>query len=304
MTLSRPRRLLLAGAVVLLLAGAALWWWSRRAPSAPEMLAMLPAGDGPTLFIDFALLRRTGLLDRLAGNNNLAEDDYRSFIGATGFDFRRDLDTALVRWRPTATLFVLTGAFDDTRLQTYAVAQGGRCVNGLCSLPAATPQRHISFVRLGPRTLALATAVDPLAAASISPQNQSASTGAPAMASLWFLLPGESLRSTEGLPAGMSAFLEALNGAERAIFLLRPNPAGVDVVLEAPCPSPAAANRVATRLTQATSLLKSLLAREGKQPARDDLSGILTAGTFRGDREVARGFWPVPKEFLEKLSPR
>jgi hypothetical protein len=108
-TISRPRLALLAGAVVL--AGAALWWMN-RAPSAEEMLAWLPEGEGPTVYIDFALLRRTGLLDRLAGDAAVAEEDYKAFIGSTGFDFRRDLDAALVRFRPDATLFVLAGRFD------------------------------------------------------------------------------------------------------------------------------------------------------------------------------------------------
>lgn len=284
-----------------MIAGGAWWWWANRAPSADQMLGWLPEGEGPTLYVDFALLRRTGLLDRLAGDAAVVEEDYRSFIGATGFDFRRDLDAALVRWRPGATLFVLAGRFDDGRLERYAMAQGGRCVNGLCSLPAATSGRRISFVRIGRRTLALATAEDPMAAAVISPANRTSFAAAP-MGSVWLMMPGSALVSTGDLPAGMSAFLEAMNGAERATFLLRPTAAGVDVVLEAPCASAAAANRVAGRLTQATSLLKSLLVREGKEPERDDLSGILTAGTFRGDKDVVRGFWPVPKEFLDKLA--
>lgn len=298
-TISRPRLALLAGAVVL--AGVAIWYWMNRAPSAGEMLAWLPEGEGPTLYIDFALLRRTGLLERLAGDTAAAEEDYKAFIGSTGFDFRRDLDAALVRFRPDATLFVLAGRFDAARLDRYAVAQGGRCANGICSLAASTPGRRISFVRLGRNTLALATSADPLAAAMIARTNQTSGPPPPA-SSAWLMMPRDALRSTGGLPAGMSAFLEAMSGAERAVFQVRPTSQGVDVVLEAPCSSPAVASRVTGRLTQATSLLKSLLAREGKQAARDDLSGVLTAGTFRADQSVARGFWPVPKEFLDTLA--
>ncbi|MBE7544896.1 MAG: hypothetical protein M9913_00085 [Bryobacteraceae bacterium] len=299
-TISRPRLAWLAGAFLVagVLAG---WWWLGRAPSANQMLAWLPEGDGPTVYVDFALLRRTGLLDRLAGDAAMAEEDYRAFIGATGFDFRKDLDAALVRWREDATLLVLAGRFDQKRLEQYAQTQGGRCVNGLCSLEAATPGRRISFVRLGRGVLALATAGDAMAAGMISKDNRTPAPDAP-LSSAWLMLPKASLRSTAGLPAGLSAFLEALGGAERAVLLPRPTQAGVDLVLEAPCTSPAVAGRVADRLTKATSLLKSLLSREGKEPARDDLSGVLTAGTFRGDGAVVRGFWPLPKEFLDKLS--
>ncbi|MBE7543849.1 MAG: hypothetical protein KJZ84_02715 [Bryobacteraceae bacterium] len=299
-SLSRTRLAWLAGFLVLVSA-AVLWWQFGRAPSPSQMLAWLPAGDGPTLYLDFALLRRTGLLERLAGDARLADEEYRAFIGATGFDYRRDLDAALVRWHDDATLFVLAGRFDRARLEKYAVAQGGRCANGLCSLPAATPGRRISFMQLNRGTLALATSTDPMAAALISRSNRTPNPGAP-MSPLWLMLPKPYLKSMEGLPSGISAFLEALGGAERAAFLLRPTNNGVDVVLEAPCTSAAVASRVAGRLTQATSLLKSLLAREGKQPERDDLSGVLTAGTFRGDQDTVRGFWPVPKEFLDKLT--
>lgn len=299
MTLTRPRLAWLAGALIL--AGAAVWFWLGRAPSASQMLSWMPEGEGAVLYVDFALLRRTGLLDRLAGDVAVAEDDYKAFIGATGFDFRRDLDAALVKFRSDATLFVLAGNFDERRLENYAAAQGGRCVNGLCSLPAATPGKKISFVKLGRNVLAMAAAEDPMAAGLIATTNATPAPPAP-MSSVWLMVPRERLRSTAGLPAGMSAFLEAMSGAERAVFLLRPSGAGVDVVLEAPCSSNAVASRVAGRLTKATSLLKSLLAREGKEPARDDLSGILTAGTFRADQAVVRGFWPAPREFLEKLT--
>jgi hypothetical protein len=265
------------------------------------MLRWLPAGEGPTLYADFALLRRTGLLDRLAGDGAAAEEDYKAFIGATGFDYRKDLDAALVQWRDGATLFVLAGRFDGERLETYARTQGGRCVKGLCTLEGSTPGRRISFVKLGRNTLALASAADPLAAALISRDNAAPAPEAP-LSAVWMLLPKSALRSTEGLPAGVSAFLEAMSGAERALLLVRPTAAGLDVVLEAPCASGAAATRVAGRLMQATALLQSLLKREGKEPAKDDLTGVLTAGTFRADQAVVRGFWPVPKEFLDKLA--
>lgn len=297
--MTRPRLAWLAGALIL--AVAAVWFWLGRAPSADAMLRWMPEGEGTVLYVDFALLRRTGLLDQLAGDSTLAEDDYKAFIGATGFDFRRDLDAALVKLRPDATLFVLAGRFDEGRLEDYTAGQGGRCVNGLCSLPAATPGRKISFVKLRRNVLAMAASADPMAAGLIATANASPAPPAP-MSSLWLMVPRGGLRSTGGLPAGMSAFLEAMSGAERAVFSLRPTGAGVDVVLEAPCSSGAVAGRVAGRLTKATSLLKALLAREGKEPSRDDLSGILTAGTFRADQAVVRGFWPVPKEFLDTLA--
>ena len=55
---------------------------------------------------------------------------------------------------------------------------------------------------------------------------------------------------------------------------------------------------LARELENNTNLLRSLIARENRQPNPDDLSGVLTAGTFTAtDRSVA-GRWPITKALV------
>lgn len=265
------------------------------------MLAWLPEGDGTTVYIDFALLRTAGVLDRIAGPPSVQDDEYRGFVQATGFDYRRHLDGAMVRFRDDAKMYIVAGDFDHGKLENYATAQGGRCANGLCSMPASTPGRYISFLPLDRRTMALAVSADPMSAARIRKDNSTTAVAAP-MAPAWMIVPGSRLRETGDLPAGMSAFLQSLRGAERAILLLRPTKDGMDVVLEAPCASPAIANAAAGRLQEATKLLKSLIEREELAPGEKSLAGVLTSGRFRADQAVVRGFWAVPRAFLEGVA--
>lgn len=298
--MKRPRLLVLAG-VLALIAGLAVWWWTNRAPSADQMMAWMPEGRGATLYVDLALMRQTGVLARIAGNPALEEPEYKKFVAATGFNYRTDLDAALVRFRDEATFYVLAGKFDDGKLRAYAQSEGGRCVNGMCSLPASTPGRQVSFVRLNGKSMAMAVSADPMAAALVSSGNKTKAFTAP-MAPVWLQIPGEQFRATDRWPAGVSAFLQALRGAESAMLLLRPTKEGMDVVLDAPCPSPVTAQAVAGRLMQATALLKSLIEREGQKPDEASLSGVLTSGQFRADQSAVRGFWPLKRSFLEGMT--
>ena len=64
------------------------------AASAPGMLQRLPAQTAIVLFLDFDTLRLGGIL-KLLSQNKIAEDpEYQTFVRATGFDYRRDLDRA------------------------------------------------------------------------------------------------------------------------------------------------------------------------------------------------------------------
>lgn len=279
---------------------AALWYFLMRPAPAARMMALLPAGDGPTLFVDIALLRRAGVLEKLAGQAGAEEQEYRRFVEATGFNYRTDLDAALLRFRQSDTLIVAAGRFDLEKLKTYALANGGRCAATLCSVQGSAPERQISWMPAGRGMLAVAVSADPMAAALVGGGGEKPAFRPPDSA-LWLHLPGSELRAREGLPPGLSAFLSGLEGATRAMLSVKRDGADFAVALEAPAPAAAQAGVIAARLTDSTEMLKKLLARENRKPDPGDLSGVLAAGKFRAEGSVVRGWWPIPAAFAERI---
>jgi hypothetical protein len=118
---------------------------------------------------------------------------------------------------------------------------------------------------------------------------------------VWLHLPGSELRAREGLPPGLSAYLSALEGAQRAMLSVERRGENYAVAMEAPCAEAGRAEGIVRRLTEQTEMLKKLLAREGKRPEAGELTGVLAGGQFRVAGSVARGEWPVAAAFAEKL---
>jgi hypothetical protein len=295
----RRRRILLGTLFIAIVAAGFLFFLPGPGPR--DMLACLPPGDGPTLFIDVALLRRTGALSLLGFDAAPQEPDYLRFVQSTGFDWRRHLDRAALQFRGDDRFLVVSGRFDRARLASYAASAGGRCAGQICTLQGSAPDRQISFLPLRRNLLAVATSRDPLAAALLSWRASTPGFDPPSTP-LWLHLPGSFLQPREGLPPGFSAFLSAMQGASRAIITLELGPSGFEVALAAPCPDPGKARSIAAKLTSSTELLKKLIAREGKIPAPTEPAAILSSGAFRADGATARGRWPLPPNFLQSLA--
>lgn len=252
------------------------------------------------LYVDVSLLRRTGLLEQLAGKPGAEEADYRKFVEASGFDYRRDLDAVLMQWRKGTALFVLKGRFDKQRLALYASGNGGLCANQFCSLPGSVPERHISFQPLGRGLMALAAGADAMGAASIG-KNASQPGFAPPSAPVWIGLPASSFHAEPDLPAGLSAFLEALRGSQRAILIVETTASGFALQLNAPCATSDEAKSIVGRLNKATFRLRELIARSGKSPEASSPASVLSAGTFQVENSVVHGTWPLSRAFFEGL---
>ncbi len=298
--LSRTRLWVLALFFSLLLAG--LSFYFLRSPSTAQLLSTLPPADRPTLYADLSLLRRAGILQRIAGQAGAEEPDYLKFVAATSFDYRNDLDRLLLQFTPAQTNVIAAGRFHVDRLRSYSLSSGGRCTSGLCSLPGSVPERQISWQPLARNLIGLSSGPDPLAATAFSSHNSHPLFPVPA-AALWLYLPASELHPREGLPPGASAFLSALEGARYALLSVAAAPQGdgFSVQLEAPLADAQQASQVAAKLGDATQMLKRLLNREGRQPDPADLSGILAAGNFWADSATVRGRWPIPPAFLDKL---
>jgi hypothetical protein len=290
-------KVLLAG--VLLLAGIAIWRIHsiRAFFSPPALLSRFPAEDALVMSADFATLRRAGLLTE---SNVPPDPDYKQFRDGTGFDYKRDLDLLVASFSRSGTYFILRGRFDWKKLRDYAAHQGGSCYQDLCRMQGSVPERHISFLPLRADALALAVSTNDLAATLLT------KTAAPVTAHLpdapvWLSVPGVELRRANPLPPSMRQMLSALTRADRVVITLGPGPQGIEAQLQAACNSQDDARVLASQLRSTTSLLKDALARD-KTAADDQVTAMLTEGTFEAvDRKVT-GKWPVRKGLLEALT--
>jgi hypothetical protein len=264
------------------------------------MLACLPPGEGPTLYVDAELLRRTGILEQIAGKPGGEEADYRAFVEASGFDYRRDLDTVLVQWRRGTALFVLKGRFDQERLENYVRSNGGLCARSFCSLAGSVPERRISFQPLGRRMMALSAGTDPMGAATIR-EHTSPPAFIPPSGPIWISLPASSFHAEPDSPPWLNVLFEALQGAQRAVLTLEVRPSGFELVLSAPCASRDKAKAIAGRLSSATADLKDLIARSRQAPEPSSPAAALSAGTFRAEQAVVNGAWPLNRAIFSGL---
>lgn len=297
--------LLLAAVVLLcaaLIAGLA-WLRFRGAATTSDLLLHFPDRDqAVTLYIDFRALQRAGVPGMLAGTKVTEEPEYRHFIRQTGFDYRRDLDLAVVVFQPKTTLFLLRGRFDWPKLRAYVRGRHGECHNTFCRLEGSTPDRRISFFPLHFNVMALAVSPDSWAAGNLMGRKPPEDDPAVPRHPVWLSIPGERLRAADGLPAGTRLFAKVLGRADRVVLSLLPEAGKLEALLEADCPSARDASAVAAELTTITGVLRDLIAKEKQAPNPRDLSGVLTAGVFRSDDTRVTGRWPLPKPFLETLA--
>ena len=289
-----------------LCAGLALWGVMRyragRVDSPKAMLARVPTRDAVLAYIDFAALRKAGLLDLLAKPGMPQEAEYREFIAGSGFDYARDLDSVLVSFAPTGKYFIVSGRFDWDKLRDYAVRQKGVCAGPVCRMSGSTPERNISFHRLSSGVMALAVSRDDSAALRITRDAASGDPAIPVPADpVWLYVPGQALRTAENLPVGTHMFARSLQNAEDVVLALGPQAQAFAATLAVRCRSDREAAAVAESLAQATGKLRELIARENQQPSARDLSGVLTSGTFRAEGQRVVGRWTIERAFFEEF---
>lgn len=278
-----------------MLAGSAVLYFllvaPRRARDPQRLLTSFPPGGHPTLYIDVQTLREAGVLERLAGAAGAEEPEYKAFVAATGFDYRRDLDAVAVYFTPGARLMAVRGRFDRAKLAAYAKNGGGRCVGELCTVEGSARDRQISWTPLDGDLMGIAVAPDPLAATLIGKGSRAPEPLPPAP--VWLSLPGSALEERDGLPAGFSALLSSLSGASRATFAVNGADQGFEVRLVAPFDDRLRAEASVKRLREATEALKTLMARAGTAVEKGSLAESLIQGSFMTDGTRVQGKWSV-----------
>ncbi len=265
-----------------------------------QMLDRLPTQDALVLSIDFAALRRGGILQLLDSAKAGQDPDYQTFVEKTNFDYRQDLDLAIAAFGPTGKYMILKGRFDWRSLRHYAVSQSGDCLNLLCRMTGSTSDRRISFFPIQSGLMALAVSQDDSAALRM---NTPSPTHLPEVpnAPVWISIPASILRSKEELPAGTQMFAEGMEHAESVTIAFTPDGDRLSANLSILCQTEADAAGLASQLVRTTMLLRDLIAREHQRPNSADLSGVLTAGSFRSKGRRVLGYWPVDRAFIENL---
>lgn len=272
-------------------------------PSPDDMMTFLPKREKANyVYVDVKALRDSGLLDRIAGSTVAEERDYKAFVGDTGFDYRTDLDGAVVESDGDQQFAVVAGHFDWPAITTYVTNHGGTCRGGFCRIPASRPNLTVSFYPIQPRMLALAVAKDEWAASTIKPKSQpKPEQGSLSKDPVWMLMPGSSFQDVSTMPLGTRQFAKTLNGSEKVMLSLTPQKERFELTLDVTCKSSEDAVVLRSQLEAITALLKRIIEKEGQKPNMADLSGVLTSGTFqRVDRHVL-GKWPMDRAFLETI---
>ncbi len=263
-----------------------------------DLVKLLPRRtDAITFYVDVAALRASHLLD-LISTDKAQSADYRSFVSATGFNYTRDLDAVAGNISDAESDFLAEGHFDWARLRNYVGGHGGVC-NEICSMPASTEGRWASFKSLQNNVLAIAVSTNKSAATHIGTpgQVQLDVPGDP----VWVEVPGSLLEKTAGWQLPAKVLASSLHSAEQVTLAAGLHDGGLRLELRARFTDSRRAQAVRNQLDIDTKMLKLELTREHAGPNPADLTGLLTAGTFRADGNEVFGDWPIDRQLLKSL---
>ena len=297
----QPWQLIVLIAVVCGLSIGGMVWYHSTTLTPAALLKRMPASDSLMMWIDFAALRRAGLLQLLAGAKSAQDPEYQSFVYATRFDYMSDLDSALVSFSHSGgSYFIVSGRFDWASLRAYVTREHGQCINSLCRVVGSTPDRHISFLPLRHDLMAMAVstdqyAVNELAAARPGPN--------PAMPEgpVWLRFPGWLPKYAGNLPDGMRPFARIIENSPTLTVSFVPDGGRLSAKLDIACRTPREAADLVTQFTAVTEMARSLFAREHQNPNPADFSGIVTSGSFHSEGARLLGNWPIERAFVQNL---
>jgi hypothetical protein len=293
----QPRLSGLAAIALVCLGGAGVWCRlhaSRTFSEPSRLLSRFPVEDAAVMSADFSLLRKAGMLNESKG---ALEPDYKKFLDATGFDYKRDLDSVTASFSASGNYYIARGRFDWPKLRAYAAQQGGSCYRDLCRMAGSTPERRISFLPLRNDTIALAVSTNDLAASRMTAEGPRV-TGAIPAAPVWLSMPGTVVKGMS-IAGGLRSMLAALQNTDRVVVTVQPSGNGIEAKMEASCKSATDASVLASQLRVATSSLREALAAEKQD---DDLATMLKSGTFDDSGSKVTGRWPVQKTLLDSLT--
>ncbi len=286
------------------LLGLLSYWFHTRTYEARELVEMLPPDRASYAFVDLDMLRAANLLDQIAGSPALEAEEYKSFVNATGFNYRTDLDAVAMAFRDGDNYFVAQGRFDWGKISSYAEVSGGACVDQQCQVAGSVPGKMVTFYMPRADVLAIASSRNQPANAMIAPGTWENSPKIPEGSVLWALMPPFAFAEMEDqLPSGTRSYLSPVKDSEGATFSLGPSEDLQSFVLRmvVQWPDEAAAKKAADDLTKDTELLNSMLQRQNMTPNPADLSGVLTEGKFTVEDTNMVGTWPIERVLFDSM---
>jgi hypothetical protein len=274
---------------------------TRGGSNPSDLVAYLPTDNATVVYIDAGAIRRSGILNMIAGSKAAEELEYQQFVDQTMFDYRQDLEAIAVAFKDGHVFMAARGNFHWKNLMDYATRQGGSCHNSFCTAPSSRPSRRISFYPLKPNLMALAISSDDFGAYSVVRKPGKLALDPPNQP-LWMLVPAVALKDSEALPAGTKPYASALRNADQILFTVGPDSDHLQLSLQVTCRDAASASKLLVDFENTTVTLRNWIAREHQQPNPADLSGVLVAGTFRRDDRKVFGQWPIPRAFVDSLT--
>ena len=283
--------------LILALCGLTLWgviWYRSRSLSPAAMLKRLPTDDAVVLYIDFSRLRAGGILPLLDGSKVGEDPEYQSFVRKTDFDYKQDLDAAMVAFAPKGKYMLLKGRFDWKSLKSYVQGNEGRCNNSFCKLPGSSPEKRISFFPMQSNLMAMAVSDDDVAALRMNTVDARADAEIP-NAPIWLSIPPSVVKSGQSLPPGTQMFARSLERAQAVTLAIVQEGDHFAAKLNVRCASDADASALAADLNKTTGLLREMIEREHQKANPADLSGFLTSGAFRSEGARVSGYWRIAR---------
>ena len=289
--------------LILALCGGTLWgviWYRSRALSPAALLKRLPTDDAVVLYIDFGRLRSGGILQLLDGSKVGEEPEYRNFVSKTDFDWKQDLDAAMIAFAPKGKYMLLRGRFAWSNLKSYVLASDGRCNNSFCKLAGSSPEKRISFFPMQSNLMAMAVSDDDVGALRMNVVDERPDVEIPT-APIWLSIPPSVVKSGQSLPAGTQMFARSLERARAVTLAAAPEGDHFAAKLNVRCGNDGDASALAAELSKTTGLLRELIEREHQKANPADLSGFLTSGIFRSEGTKVSGPWRISRALIENL---
>jgi hypothetical protein len=289
-------------AAICALAFAGVYVWRTRGGSKPsDLVSYLPSGTATVVYIDADAMRRSGILNVIAGSKAAEEPEYKQFVDQTLFDYRQDLDAIAAAFQGRQVFLVVRGRFHWRNLMDFARQQGGSCHNGFCVTSGSRPDRRISFYALRDDILAMAVSPDDFAAYQIKRQPGGAVVITVPAEPVWARIPVAALKNANELPDGVKPYAAALGNAEQVTLTLGAAGDHLQMALNVTCGDAQTASALLVDLERATNTLRKYMASEHQKPDPADISQVLVVGTFRrNDRRVV-GEWPLERSFFDAL---
>jgi hypothetical protein len=273
-----------------------VWKWRTAPIAADELGQYLPGGESLVVSVDLAAMRQAGLLDLLAGSAAEQEADYREFVERTGFDYRTDLDRALIAVRGESVFGLMVGRFDWNVISGYAEDQQAMCRSSFCRMVGSRPGHTVSFFPLRKDILALASSTDEWAAFQLQ-KNPSITRPRIGPEPIVVLVPKRLL--TEGTaPEMLRPWIAGLGGAEQARLALDAPGGRFELRLRVRCAGEANAATLESRVREQFGALRDAVM---KNPNPDQLSLMLSGGEFGREGNEMTGKWAMSRSFIEGL---